>query len=432
MSTTLTQPADRAGTASQRGADILAVMQGYPTPTTVEAHIAYAHALADLGIHVAVIHTFGEKLPFDLRTPEQKAADEAAGRSKKSWYLATTDKGRLTDYITEAVRRTGYLPNLGMHLGPSRMIAVDNDHDGDTCEWTYSADLRGEPTFVTVLSPGKYDQKTQQWVHWDGTHIYYTVPERVDVSTLREVSERNVPENSPRGGWVVKSGAGLGVMLPPSIRQEGQYRLDSRAEIIEAPATLLEMLTKPAPVIRDYDSDDDSVVEFRESVDDAMRDVSWSDILSSVAYPDGNDSDGCEIWTRPGGARKSFVAHTDCPTLGGRTCLVVHSSSVPNHDLFEELSAGRGGGKAFSKWEALAVLHFDGDMSAAAKEYGFSRPSKPSADWSSVFVDESKPFAMSREWTTLCPHGDEPGSCVPCLRAQSAKVTAEALGGQHV
>lgn len=63
--------------AAERAERILAVMRAYPASPTVEDHIAYAHALADLGVHVAVIHVFGEKLPFDLRTDAQKATDAA-------------------------------------------------------------------------------------------------------------------------------------------------------------------------------------------------------------------------------------------------------------------------------------------------------------------------------------------------------------------
>lgn len=420
-------------TAAERAERILAVMRSYPANPTVDDHIAYAHALADLGVHVAVIHVFGEKLPFDLRTEAQKEADTAAGRTKKGWYLSTLDKSRLTDYITKAVQITGGLPNIGAHLGPSRLVAVDCDNEGDGNEWAYAASLRGEPQTTTVLTPGKIDAKTGQWVHRDGTHIYYTISDHVDPSTLREITEPNVPEHEPRGGWAVKVGDGLGVVFPPSVRHEGQYKLYSRAEIIETPTTLLAMLAKPAPRIRDYDDDDEDVVEFRESVDDAMNDVTWEQILSPYAYHDGYEVCGCDIWTRHGGSRKSFVAHTDCSTLGGRTCLVVHSDNVHNHSIFVEMAKGRGG-KSFSKWEALAVLHFDGDMGAVAREYGFSRPSNRTFDWTSVFADDDgvPTFGMSGGTAaavptpdpTRCPHGGNPDACVPCIDRQIAEIKA--------
>jgi len=411
-----------------RGAQIVAVMRAYPESPTVEDHIIYAHALADLGVHVEVIHKFGEKLPYDLRTDEMRDADAAAGETRKGWYLATTDTSRLTHYILEAVRRTGGLPNLGMHLGPSRMIAVDNDWEGDTIEWHTAADDRGEPQTVTVLTPGALNPHGT-WRHWGGSHIYYTIPDHVDVSTLREVQETGVPADEPRDGWVVKTGFGLGVMLPPSVRREGHYRLYRQAQIIDAPATLLKLITKPEPVIRDFDDDDEDVIEFRESVEDALKAVPWSEALEGVAYPDGVETCGCEIWTRHGGSRKSMVAHTDCSHFDGRTFLTVHSDNVPNHDILRELAKGRGG-KGYSKWEALAAFRFDGDMSAVAREYGFSRPSEPrNHNWTAVFGDTedgpvfgmsgvAQPFGMTTPDPDRCPHGGRPEACVPCLDSQ--------------
>ncbi|GAB4700692.1 hypothetical protein MOKP118_41830 [Mycobacterium avium subsp. hominissuis] len=417
-----------------RGDRILAVMRSYPEPTTLDDHIAYAHALADLGVHVAVIHKFGEKLPLDLRTDEMREADAAAGRTKRGWYLATTDKARLTYYITEGWRRTGGgLVNLGAHLAPSRLVVVDCDNEGDTIEWMRAAYDRREPEFATVMTPGKIVDGA--WIHRDGTHIFYTVPEHVDPSTLRDISESDVPADEARGGWAVKASLGTGVVLPPSIRHEGRYTVARLAQIIDLPETLRVMITKPAPVIRDVGDDDEDVIEFRESVEDAMHGVPWSEVLEGIAYPDGIETCGCEIWTRYGGSRKSFVAHTDCPTLGGRTCLVVHSDNVPNHDIFVELARDRGG-KAFSKWEAIAALHFDGDMAAVARHYGFSRPSANRGfTWTSLIEpdDSTTPRlgasldapvrSTASHDPTRCPHGGDRDSCVPCLSQRIADLT---------
>lgn len=370
-----------------RAQRILDVLRSYPVSTTLDDHIAYAHALADLGVHVVVLKPGVKNPDVDFRTKQERDADKAAGR-RGGVYLGTTDKQTLTVYITRCWEWYGVLPNFGVWLGPSRLIAVDADNEGDVIEWLTAADLRGEPQTVTVLTPGAINPDGT-WRHKDGAHVYYTVPAWVDPYSLMDVSESNVPADAGRGGWDVKTGDTL-VVIPPSIRKEGQYRLHHSAQLIEAPATLLAMIERPERVARDFDDDDEDAAEFRESVEDAMRDVPWSEVLEGTAYPDGIETCGCEIWTRYGGSRKSFVAHTDCPTLGGRTCLVVHSDNVPNHDIFVELARDRGG-KAFSKWEALAVLHFDGDMGAVAREYGFA-----SSRGGHVVFGEN-PFAMSVE-----------------------------------
>lgn len=420
---TLAHP--RSEVPTERGEALAQVLGSYPELGTVDEHIAYAASLADLGVHVAVLPPGAKKPLSDYRTDAERAEDADAGSTKRGWYLGTTDPQRLTDYITRCVAVTGRLPNLGMHLGPSGVVLVDCDNEGDAVEWSYHQYHRNSALGVydtrspfTVLSPGQF--QAGAWVHRDGAHCWYVTDAAPD--TLKPTSEKIVlgaVAEDNRAGWEIKCGYGLGAALPPSVRAEGAYVFSSR-HIPVAPAWLLELLAKPVAVPRELDDSEDAV-EFRESVDDALAGVSWTEVMHGVAYFDGEDSDGCEIWTRYGGSPRSMIVHHGCASVNGANCVTVHSDTI----LAQYPLPVKSTGKSFTKWEALAAFQFGGDMNAVAREYGFSRPSAPPSGWSSVFVSRDLPFGMSREWTgqtdddsDLCPHGAVEKSCPPCMAAR--------------
>lgn len=417
----------------ERGKAIADVILGYPVLGTLEQHIKYACALADLGVHVVVTPPGVRSPDGDFRTTEQRAEDEAAGLRKGGWYLGTTNKARLTDYINRAhYLHAGTLPGLGIHLAPSRIIIVDADNEGDCVEWNLYQDHRcredgvlPEANPFTELSPGKLENGA--WTHRYGAHCWYLLPDTLDPHSLRTVSEKavigHIADDSkyPRAGWEFKVG-NLGALITPSVRPEGAYRPGQQGAIPVAPQWLIELLTKPAPAVKPAPTGDD--IEFSESVDDALSSVSWGDILEGVALEDGQDTDGCTIFTRPGGSRRSMIAHDGCSSVNGSQCLTVHSDTILTmYPLLQDLSMKRGG-KSFSKWEALAAFQHNGDMNAVARERGFSRPSSlAAADWDGVFVDPSRPFTapLTAPVGDRCSHGIPVKLCVPCLAARIEK-----------
>lgn len=378
--------------AAERGAAIARVLAAYPALTDARELTWYAQALAQLGVHVVVLAP-GVKKPFaDYRTEAQRFEDTAAGRTRAGWQLGTTDPDRLASYIVTAVAQTGQLPNLGVHLAPSRLIVIDADNLGDCIHWLSRVGGNGgAPLELSVSTPGQIENGV--WIHKDGAHVYYVLPDDVNTADLRDITEQNVPADQNRAGWGTKLAWGVGAALPPSVRPEGQYRWDG-STIPVAPDWLIDMLRKPPAPPKPVRTEEDD--EFNESVDDAMDDVSWSDVFEGVALYDGEDRDGCGIWTRHGGTPRSMVAHDGCATAHGSVCVTVHSDTILTmYPLLDDLATKRGS-RNFSKWEALAAFQFDGDLNAASREHGFSRP------MSSVRAVAGSPF------TVTVTHGTEP------------------------
>lgn len=217
------------------------------------------------------------------------------------------------------------------------------------------------------------------------------------------------------------------MFISPTVRKEGAYRPGRQGAIPVAPQWLIDLMTKPTPKPKPAPTCDD--LEFNESVDDAMASVSWGEILEGVALDDGVNSCGCTIFTRPGGSRRSMLAHDGCDAVNGAHCLTVNSDTIMSMypALQDILDKRPRSGRSFSKWEALAAFQFGGDMGAVAQQYGFSRPSTTAADWDGVFVDANVPFTspLTAPLGDMCPHGVLPSQCPPCATARRISL----LGG---
>lgn len=448
--TTITSPLPR----TTRGDAIAAVISSQRDPfRTIEQYIDFAVALGDLGVHVTVLAR-GTRGPFsDFRSDEQKVSDAAQGKTLQSWYLGTPKAERLRSYALKALADTGAIPNVGVHLSPSGLIAIDADNEGDVISWArFAHNVLGFSALFQTDSPGKVEDGV--WVHRDGAHAFF-ITEGVNHDNLRTTTEkRELPGTDlaaeGRAGWDVKLGPNAGVLLPPSVRTEGQYVWNPRHgyTIPAAPFALIERLMAPAPrSIRDWDDDD---FEFNRTVNEAMDAVQWSDAMSGVALHDGTDRDGCGVWTRPGGTHRSMVAHDGCAPAHGSTCVTVYSSTIlAQYPMLEDLCRERNS-KNFSKWEITAAFQFGGDMAAAAREYGFSRPSRSTISVddtpfsmsvnfrdaqrprsaSNPFIETVTPAALSAmaaydgttspDWGSTCHHGLPLSKCPPCASAVSA------------
>lgn len=410
---------------SQRGESIARILAAYPLLTDPRTLTLYAQALAMYGVHITVLPPGEKKAWADYRSPEQRAEDIAAGRTKKSWQLGTTDPNRIASYIATAVAKSGRIPNVGVSVTPSRIVVVDCDNAGDVTSWQAFAAAHGSYAVMNVASPGAYDFETQTWKHRDGGHGYYVLDDDVDMSTLRDVTEGGVTGFTPDGtrdGWALKCASRLGAALPPSVRPEGAYRW-AGGEIPVAPEWLVAVLRKPPVTPRAPRTAED--IEFSNDVDEALSGVPWNDVFQGVATEQGQDADGCTVWQRFGGSPRSMVAHQGCAAAHGSSVVTVHSDSIMTaYPLLSDLYDKRGT-KNFTKWEVLAAFQHDGSMSAVAEVYGFSRPK---ADFSEVFAPADLPFTVVRLRESLepetpedaCPHGAHPKLCLPCLRARRA------------
>ncbi|MDO3013216.1 bifunctional DNA primase/polymerase [Mycobacteroides abscessus subsp. abscessus] len=321
---------------------------------------AYAGHLIKAGVEVVLVEPNG-KTPLDFRTEAMKRADAKTsahlrgdGTVKAGWYSGTRNAARAKKLLERAAEQ-GIDPNLGVHIGGSRYVLVDMDNAGDVAAaqalWASHGDILPP---VTVRTPGQRDDDGRMEHDGRAGHLWLRLPESVDPATLRSYSEplsTEAKEAQGRGGYAVMAGVGKGALLPPSVRAEGSYvYLDSG--ITEAPAWLVELLTKPVRVEGERDGQDTR----SEAIAAWEDNTSWASLLEPRGWTlTGNtETCGCSTWTRPGknthGA-KSAVAHEPaCDALGESTkrgALHLYSDAGP----FE-----LGGERTWSKLAFVAAM----------------------------------------------------------------------------
>lgn len=321
---------------------------------------AYVGHLIKAGVEVVLVEPNG-KLPIDFRTEAMKRADAKTGAHlrgdgtpKAGWYSGTRNASRAKKLLERATEQ-GIMPNLGMHIGGSRYVLVDMDNSGDVAAaqslWASHGDTLPA---VTVRTPGQLDDTGRMEHDGQAGHLWLRLPEGVDPSTLRSYSEPLSPEAKEaqgRGGYAVMAGVGKGALLPPSTRAEGPYvYLDSG--ITEAPAWLIELLTKPTRVEGEHDGEDtrsQAVAEWEDT-------TSWAALLEPRGWTSTGDTDscGCPTWTRPGknvSGAKSAVAHEPaCDALG-------ESSKRGALHLYTDAGPGElGGERTWSKVAFIAAM----------------------------------------------------------------------------
>lgn len=350
-----------------------------------------------------VVDKPGSKAPMCVLTARQaKSADklarqaaEAAGdpsyarrRHACGLHHALTDDAHARRVVTRLVKDNGPV-NLGLELGRSRLVVVDVDtaqeHSAFIRMWE---DATGTDTGMdspTVLSPGAQD-KDGQWVHKDGGHYWFTLPAGIEL---------------PQGMGVLKGEGGWSVMwrdkqvlVPPSSRPEGTYRLVGQprplpewlhAFIVEQASQRLTQRSESVKRALGSDS----------SIDRWAATAAWGDLLEPDGWTDTGliDNCGCPVWTAPGthASPKSATAHDHgCDrydTIGGHAPLHVWTDNPPEW-VADALSAK--GTNTITKLTYLAYRFHGGDNKVAVRELG-------------IGVDEDDPFFGSSGSTADVP-----------------------------
>lgn len=351
-----------------------------PDNTSDEATLkSYVRTLADAGLSVLFVQP-GTKIPDDLRSAPAKKKDLEAGQDKAGLHLATSDRATLARYVTAARKKYGQdAPiNLAMHPGRSGYVVIDADTPEEVQSWIswWSAatdtDMTGVPP--TVTSPGA-QAEDGTWKHHGGGHWYLRLP---DGFTL--------PEGHPTKVKVGSATAYVGdcyVLIPPSTRPEGRYIMTGTD--YDAPQALLDLLVpteraakkKEAPAPRPDFARAEKPTQAPEPEEDAVslaewaENTPWAEILEGWTAS-GEDKCGCTTWTAPGvhDSPKSAVTH-ECGDHGegGRLHVWTDNPSTGT-PLDDEVAAGR---RDFSKLQALAWLHTDGDVLAVMDAAGIDR-----------------------------------------------------------
>lgn len=399
--------------------------------TDHEAMRAYIRELCKLGLAVMLCIP-GTKQPADMRTvrvrnkADKEAAEAARLEGRSNWAdvksasglaLATTDHATIlkkNGYLDEYIRKysdwvdaeTGNNPvvaptakaiadgevvmaapvpiNLAIEVGASRVVVVDCDTVAQKqrfLDWAAG----GTALPPTVTSPGQrgrdgdpHDQNT--WLHSGGGHYYFTLPDDV-----------TVPENL--GAITMSGDDGFAilwnrryVLIPPSTRPEGAYRMTGVDYPIPQP--ILDEILKAgharAARAEQYSRDrahmgDDQISapgdDFTDAIDAWADATSWADILEPLGWTLASRADncGCDVWTAgPGHASaKSATAHEAGCSLGRYTEVntPLHIWTFEPGEPFESWIKAHGS-STMSKLQVVALTQYNDNMGAAMDALG--------------------------------------------------------------
>lgn len=346
---------------------------------------SYLHGLAALGCAPILVYPASKK-PADVRTPQKRRAEDKAARdaaqaaghraphtvkSQAGVHLATADTAVLDAYLDRYVETFGGAVevNVAVSLGRSRLVVVDCDTSAQLA--AFLAETEADPdTAPTVRTPGMLGPDGVTFVHSDGGHFYFAVPDGVELPP----GPPGAMKVGGDDGYSVMWGVGNYVLTPPSVRPEGVYAATGE-NVYELPGWLAETIaahgrTYAEQARRSLDRADTAA----EPVAQWGAAVPWAAILQPAGWtPVGKaDGCGCPMWTAPGvhGNPKSATAHE--PGCARWT----DSPDPPLHvwtDNPGDPWAGRiaaTGKPTFSKLQAVALLHYDGKEGAAMDALG--------------------------------------------------------------
>lgn len=240
-------------------------------------------------------------------------------------------------------------------------------------------DEGGSPEIgLTVASPGVF---RGTWVHKDGGHVWFEVPEDVELPDRKgrfswcacHAFKVNIPNPEDPGklttcphSFAFYWASGY-VLVPPSVRDEGSYRLVGEAQTL--PEWLASM-ARDSVTGRSGETVSGALGRFTEDpIDEWSREVEWAEILTADGFtPAGYDNCGCPTFTRPGDAThsKSVTAHEPGCSLSWPDTSTGH---LPMHIWSDAL----GGGRTLSKLSWISESRFGGDNRAAMQALGLTR-----------------------------------------------------------
>ncbi|UYL88160.1 RepA-like helicase [Gordonia phage Evaa] len=355
---------------------ISAVLGSGVDNTNHEAVRSFIRAACAQGLSLLLIQP-GLKLPADMRTPHKRRKDDkeaqataqAAGRadwqrvkSPSGLALASSDAKVVLKYLDRYIEVFGedVAVNLAIEVGGSGLVVVDCD----TAEQVHSFLTEAEAPLdmpPTVTTPGATDAEGN-WVHSDGGHFYFTVPDGVIL-----------PEHVGAMSWGGDNGFAVlwnrrYVLIPPSTRAEGAYELVGRDYPL--PAWLAEKIDEhgSARAARASERDREVDEDLKGGIDAWADTITWDEILEPQGWtPTARpDNCGCPVWTAPGqhASPKSATAHdAGCGRAFTGTNSPLHIWT--DHDVapFDDFVATHG--TTITKLQAVAVTEYDGNVGKA-------------------------------------------------------------------
>lgn len=272
-------------------------------------------------------------------------------------------------------------PGASLVAGKHRLVCVDFDTKAEKESfyrlWSEKVD-HDVPVHPTVISPGKVKKNAagaEQWVHKDGGHHWFLLPEGVELAT--GVTDKiKLP-----GGAVAMFGRGCYALVPPSLRSEGPYRLVGGMEMI--PDWLLATLQGEVERVGNHRAESKAkAAKFYENdpIDGWQADTSWASLLEPDEWVATGELDGCDCptFTRPGGDAshdKSATAHQPgCvgpyDTTHGHGPMHVWTDNPPTFLADYMLAKGT---KTVTKLQYVAARDHAGNQGDAMRVLGLQR-----------------------------------------------------------
>jgi hypothetical protein len=344
-----------------------------------------ARAAARAGYSVLAIKP-GTKQPLCMLTANQaKAADKHVAQAakeagKRNWERvrhpcgkdhATTDPA-IAHRVFKRLAQFHPDLNVAVEVYRSRVLVVDADTIEQLRSFTslWAAEEH-EPALVnaapTVRSPGEMGPDGA-WKHSDGGHFWFLLDDDTDLGDIGNTVSIPIGMDANNQAQLKISGY---VLVPPSTRPEGEYRMASDAH--SAPAWLVErvqLYVTERRITRVHRAD--RCLDAGDTIALAQAATSWSAMLEprgwSLSYK--VDRCGCEIWTAPGehASPKSGTFHdSGC----GQYDTADGFGHVWTDNPPEGLAAS--GLKTFSKIQFVAWSDHGGDMGTAMRELGITR-----------------------------------------------------------
>jgi len=365
---------------------ISALLGSAPPPTADLATLkAYTKALTtELGFALFLVVP-GSKEPAECRSTQARnkaiKEAEAAGQVKPTGlHMATTNATHLARWLDKyrKDRQPDTPVNIAVEVGRSGIVLVDVDTTAELYSFrTWWAEAAGNPLLAyvapTVRSPGVQNPATGEWIHRDGGHFYFTLPQ----GTVLPEAPGSITV-SHNGSQFTVYWRDRYVLIPPSRRPEGDYWLAGTDHPI--PDALLDMIVRRGAEVETRKAERLERAEAAAAtgqVDDIAAwtlATPWRTILEAAGWINSGrvDSCSCEIWTRPENPanKKSATAH-------GNGCSDPRFDPFgpPIHIWSDNITGPLAAwvhehGKTLSKLQFIAAVFHEGDVSAAMLAQG--------------------------------------------------------------
>ena len=351
---------DRDDTGKERIPHRGIELQEHGALTNTDEEVAYARGLAEAGLEILLVSP-GVKSPDDTDMVHARGLRKV-GRGEGGRHLATSDP----DLVEAYVRRFWHVRdrdgakalNLGVRLGHgSRLVVADADTPDEVAAlniW-WKANLGGDLPTATVSTPGGGRD------HKDGGHWWFVLPEGYELPEGLETAPLHGEPGKPAATLMVQGY----VLIPPSVRAEGPYRITG--EVLTAPQGLLDLIDSTAAKKHVPRADYDRTTS-DSPIDAWAASVTWDELLTEAGWTlhHAVEACGCPTWTRPGATDpKSAVAHGDACARGDDQ-LHVWSHTVQNDWGTSNLTKAR----------FIAHVHHGGNLREALDTLGIDMPAE--------------------------------------------------------